>query len=112
MHLVGGRAKACEIYYRILCEAMLRGFKHQLVADGLKNSDKSLSTTRHNSHQNHDWETYYSDLSNLQLRSDLIDKAMQEEMEVFAKSSEYTKVQLQDAYHFTGKGPIGKNMWM
>ena len=45
-------------------------------------------------------------LSNLPLRSDLVDKAKQEEMEVFAKFPVYTKVPLQDAYHFTGKGPI------
>ena len=36
-----------------------------------------------------------------------MDKARHEEMEVFAKFLVYTKVPLQDAYHFTGKSPIG-----
>ena len=81
--------------------------KINLVADGHKNSDGSLFMTGHDEDKDHDWETYYDDLSHLPLRSDLIDKARQEGMEVFAKSPLYTEVPLQDAHHFTGKGPIG-----
>ena len=107
VQLVGGRAKASEVYPRKLCEATLHGLEDQLVADGHYNSDGSLFIAGHDEDRDHDWETYYDDLSNLQLRSDLVDKAKREEMEIFAKFPMYTKVPLQDAYHFTGKGPIG-----
>ena len=106
VQLVDGRAKACQVYPRNISEAMLRGPEDQLVADGLRNSDGSLFMTGHDEDRYHDWETYYDDLSHLPLRSDLVDKARQEEMEVFAKFPVYTKVPLLHAYHFTGKGPI------
>ena len=105
--LVGGRAKACEVYPRRLGEAMLRGHKDQLAADGHKNSDGSLLMTGHDEDRDHDWETYYDDLSNLPLRSDLVDKARQEEMEVFAKFPMYTKVPLQDATISSARVPLG-----
>ena len=97
VQLVGGRAKACEVYPRKLCEAMLRGLKDQLVADGLRNSDGSLFMTGHDEDRDHDWETYYDDLSNLPPRSDLVDKARHEDIEVFTKFPVYTKVPLQEA---------------
>ena len=61
---------------------MLRGLKDQLAADGHNKSDGSLLMTGHCEDKDHDWGTYYDNLSNLPLRSDLIDKARQEEMEV------------------------------
>ena len=94
VQFVGGRAKACEVYPRKLCEAMLRSLKNRLVADGLKNSDGLLFMTGHDEDRDHDWETYYDDLSNLPLRSHRVDKARQEEMEVFAKFPAYSKVPL------------------
>ena len=45
--LVGGRAKACEVYPRQLCEAMLQGLKDQLVDDGMQLADGTLLHTGH-----------------------------------------------------------------
>ena len=87
--------------------ATLRGLKDPLVADGHNNSDGSLFMTGHDEDRDHNWETYYDDLSHLPLRSNHVVKPWQEEMEVFAKSPVYARMPLQDAYHFTGKGPIG-----
>ena len=107
VQLIGGRAKACEIYPTKLCEAMLRGLKDQLVADGRLCADGSLMLTGHEDDKPEDWGTYYDDMSNLPLRTDLVRKARQEEMDVFAKFPVYKKVPIADSWHHTGKGPIG-----
>ena len=65
VQLVGGRAQACGVYPRRLCEAMLRGLKDQLVADGHNNSNASLFMTGHDGEKDHELETYDDDLSNL-----------------------------------------------
>ena len=104
--LVGGRAKACEVYPRQLCEAMLQGLKDQLVDDGMQLADGTLLHTGHDEDGEH-WDEYTDDISGLPLRSDLVAKAREEEMEVFNQFPVYRKVPLADAWFYTGKGPIG-----
>ena len=106
--LIGGRAKVCEIYPRKLCEAMLRGLSDQLTADGLRNPDGTLFNTGHDEwesclnsvgDQPGNWEQFYDDISGLPLRTDLVRKARQEEMDIFHQFPVYKKVPLADAFH-------------
>ena len=112
VQLIGNRAKACEVYPVKLCEAIVQGLRDQLVCDGKKQLDGTLMhTVVDDDDDNIRWDQYSDDLSGKPLRSDLVIKARQEEIDTFNQFPVYTKVPLEDAYHFTGKGPIG-TMWI
>ena len=105
--LIGGRAKACEVYPTVLCEAIVQGLRDQLLHDGRLMEDGTLNVAHHDEDKRVRWDEYVDDISGKPLRTDLIKKARQEEMDTFNQFPVYTKVPIEDAYFFTGKGPIG-----
>ena len=85
---------------------MLQGLKDQLVDDEMQLADGNLLHTGHDEDGEH-WDEYTDDISGLPLKSDLVAKAREEEMEVFNKCLVHRKVPLADAWFYSGKGPIG-----
>ena len=105
--LIGGRAKACEMYPVKLCEAIVQGLRDHLIEDKRRGDEGSLMNTVHDKGFDERWDEFTDDLSRRPMRSDLVKAAKREEIEIFNQFPVYRKVPLEDAYHFTGKGPIG-----
>ena len=78
--LIGGRAKACEIYPTKLCEAIVQGLKDQLVEDERRGDEGSLMNTVHDEGFDERWDEFTDDLSGKPMRSDLVKVARREEI--------------------------------
>ena len=113
--LMGGRAGPCEVYPQALCEAILAGLRNQLRADCKRNMDGTFNLVCHEEDDcevmrerlMHVWDEYTDDISGQPLRSDLVAKARQEEMDVFNAFPVYKKVPISTCQYHTGKNPIG-----
>ena len=54
VQLIGGRAGPCEVYPTPLCEAIVRGLKDQMEADGISMVNSSLLAMHHE--EEHKWD--------------------------------------------------------
>ena len=100
IQLMSGRAKAAQVYPDELCDAVLRGLKHQLTIDGVIRSPMDFKVLmledENEEFDNNDFssEQYYDDVSGKWLDTGLVDAARKEEMDVFKQHNVYTKVPL------------------
>ena len=76
-----------------------------MEADGISMVNSSLLAMHHE--EEHRWDEFSDDISGKPLRSDLVHEARKEEIDIFHQFPVYEKVPIEDAYYFTGKGPIG-----
>ena len=116
VHLLGGRAAKAAIYPPQLCEAILRGLKRQLIADGsISRNEKMLQVCQES------WmdafiysfceidsdEEFIDDVSGLPLDPVMVRAARKEEIDVFRQHQVYSKVSIDEAWSKTNKAPIG-----
>ena len=123
VQLTDGRARACQVYPVKLSLQILRGFRKQLQQDGhlgligsvcCEDPVEDENFTEENwkigvdSESTADGEViYYDDISGAPLKSELVDAAIQEEMDQYTKHEVYTKVPLARCWERTGKKPVG-----
>ena len=109
MALLGGRAKACQVYPDKLCRAMLTGIKQELVHSGIiKGKDEDMLMVNADDHNCDDYlDQYVDDISGRPLIRELVQEARAAEMSKFREHNVYSKVPIAEAVRMTGKQPIG-----
>ena len=107
VHLMGGRAKAAQVYPQGLVDSILRGLKKQMEKSGMINA---LEVGPVNEEPERDWEAEYPDIYD-QVSGKLLDPVMIKE----ARATElgyvhnygvYKKVPVAVCWERTGKAPI------
>ena len=109
VQLMGGRARACQVYPDKLCRYILKGIKAELVHSGIikpTNNDMSLNSVEDNDSMEY-MTQYVDDMSGKPLRSELVKIARDDEMKKFSEHNVYTKVPIRECVEKTGKQPIG-----
>ena len=119
VQLLGGKAKACAVYPRELCRAVIRGAVRQMELDaadmmsievvgecddvdvmGLDQESGDL-----------EWMKYWDDTNGKELRADLVKAARMEEIKEVRRMKVWTKVPRSQCIAETGKPPI-KVRWV
>lgn len=110
IYCMGGIAKAAQVYPPKLVRAVLQGLKEQLKLDGHLSSFEETSAGPSPHHdwfeEEPDWSTYVDDSAGTPLRTDLVVKAREEELQWVKKEKICHKVPLRQCYDRTGKAPI------
>ena len=109
IQLVGGRARACQVYPEKLCRSILRGIRNELVNSGIvkPTAGDMLNVSQENNEADEYSEEYYDDVSGQPLDRTLVRAARSEEMIEFKQHTVYTKVPISECIRVTGKNPIG-----
>ena len=109
VQLVGGRAKACQVYPKGLCRAILRGIKAELTNNGLLAMvyQDVLITSSEDDDIVEFEGNFIDDMSGKVLNRELVIAARKEEMQTYFDHKAYDKVQISEAMRVTGKQPIG-----
>ena len=109
IQLLGGRARACQVYLDKLCRASLVGIRNELVSSGkIKASIKDmLNASQENWDPDEHFDEYVDNASGQPLVRELVQSARKEEMEEFAQHGVCTKVPISESIRMTGKGPKG-----
>ena len=130
VHLVSGKARACQVYPVSLCLRILRGLYRQLSDDRLI-LQRQIGTvcneeiTDNGEFTDNNWEGFeaswhgseetfaatrpvcYDDISGAPLPEELVEAAVGEEMAEYHKHMVYEKVPIAQCLERTGKKPIG-----
>ena len=109
IQLMGGKARACQVYPDKLCRAILKGIRQELVHSGfIEYDDKDMMVVGAQNDEPEEYiEEYVDDMSGQILDTHLVREARQLEMKKFSEHEVYTKVPISEAIHVTGKKPIG-----
>ena len=109
IQLLGGRARACQVYPDKLCRAILVGIRNELVNTGKikANSMDMLNVSQENLDPEEYFDEYVDDVSGQPLVRELVQSARKEEMVEFEQHGVYTKVPISECIRVTGKRPIG-----
>ena len=109
IQLLGGRAKACQVYPEKLCRAILVGIRNELVSIGKVEvtNDDMLNVSQENVDAEEYLDEYVDDVSGQPLIRELVQSARKEEMVEFEQHGVYTKVPISECIRMSGKGPIG-----
>ena len=83
----------------------IKGLKNQMRMDGRVIAG-GIGNVMPAEEDSVEWGQYYDDISGEALNPQLVKKAREEEMREFKKHGVYTKVDIQEAWRVTGKGPI------
>ena len=109
VQLVGGRARACQVYPDKLCRYISKGIKAELVHSGIiigTVTDMILVSAEDNQ-VNEYVDEYVDDMSGKPLIPSLGKTARGEEMAKFRQHDVYTKVPMSECVAMTGKQRIG-----
>lgn len=109
VQLVGGRAKACQVYPKGLCRAILRGIRAELTNNGLLAMVyQDVLITSSEDDDIVEFEGHFiDDMSGKVLNRELVIAARKEEMQTYFDHKAYDKVPISEAMRVTGKQPIG-----
>ena len=97
VHLMGGRAKACQVYPEKLVRAILKGIRAELVNNGtiaMLHTDL-LNIDSESEAMNHIDGQFVDDMSGQTLNTQLVLKARKEEMDKYFSHSDYDKVPIE-----------------
>ena len=109
IQLMGGRARACQVYPDKLCKYILKGIRNELVHSGIikgEVNEMTLASVEDNECQDY-MDEYVDDMSGKPLISRLVNEARGDEMAKFRQHNVYTKVPISECVASTGKQPIG-----
>ena len=114
IQLLGGRARACQVYPDKLCLYILKGIRSELIHSGIIKGTINEMTL--NSVQDHECANYVNeyvdDMSGKPLKTNLVKKAREDEkMDKVKQHNVYTKVPISKCIATTGKQPIGSK-WL
>ena len=106
-----GRAKKAQVYPPKLVEAILKGFREQLISDALLRPNEIGTVCCEEGVPDFenffDYEATYDEYTGAELPPELVEKAKQEELETYRKHAVYTKMPRSECFRITGKPPIG-----
>ena len=113
VQLVSGRAKACEVYPKELCKAIMRGLSRQLEKDGRMSRHGQGVTCQEGAELNdleehpHDDlpELVYDNVTGALLDREKVRKAREVEFDFVDRKHLYDEVPICEAYQVTGKRP-------
>ena len=106
--LLGGKARACQVYPDKLCRAMLKGIRDELVHSIIgSQSDDMLMVNPEDSAWQEYLDEYVDDVTGKPLIRELVVEARGAEMEKFRQHKVYTKRPISECVKVTGKQPIG-----
>ena len=105
--LIGGRAKAAQVYPTQLCTSILKGLKRQLTCDGVlsRRHIGSIEPEEETLDSTDLWGEFY-DVSGNALESSKVREARLEEIQGLKDRGTYEKVPIEECHRVTGKGPI------
>ena len=109
VHLMGGKAKACQVYPPKLVKAICRGIQLELKHNGILSlAYKDMLSVSQEDADVIEYEgQFYDDVSGQILKKDLVIAARKEEMATYYAHKAYDKVPITESWEVTGKGPIG-----
>ena len=109
IQLVGGRARACQVYPEKLCRAILTGIRNEVVNCGTvtAKSGDMLNINQDHYDPAEYMDEYVDDISGQPLIRELVQAARGEEMAEFDQHNVYAKAPISECIRITGKGPIG-----
>ena len=86
MPLLGGRARACQIYPNKLCRAMLTGIKQELAHSGIiQGKDEDMLMVNADDRNCEDYlDQYVDDISGQPLQRQFVQEASTAEMSTFS----------------------------
>ena len=98
IQLVGGRARACQVYPEKLCRSILRGIRNELVNSGIvKPMAGDMLNVSQETHEPEEYsEEYDDDVSGQPLDRNLVRAARSEEMVEFKQHTVYIKVPISE----------------
>ena len=109
IQLMGGRARACQVYPDKLCRYILKGIKNELLHSGIikgEVNEMALASVEDQECQDY-MDEYVDDMSGKPLITSLVNEARGDEMKKFRQHNVYTKVPIAECVATTGKQPIG-----
>ena len=112
VQLIGGKAKAAEIYPDDLVATLLRGLlreRHNMrllgsLEFGPCNDEPDIPT---GIDMGEDWDEFIDEVSGKPLETSKVEAARSEELDFAERYNLWTPVPIQEAWDVTGKGPIG-----
>ena len=109
VQLMGGRAKACQVYPENLVRAILKGIRLELAHSGMLSMvyGDLLHIDAEDEAMNDINGYFIDDMSGHKLDTKLVLKARKEEMDKYYAHNAYDKVPIEECHRVTGKGPIG-----
>jgi hypothetical protein len=107
VQLLGGKAKAAQVYPKRLCSAILKGLKKQLTCDGVISERfiGSVEPEEERVEDVEDWETY-CDESGIPLETGMVKEARRDEVDGLKGRGTYVKRTLEECWRVTGRAPI------
>ena len=113
VQLVGGKAKACQIYPRDFCRAVCQGVASEkklrelgMQSVDILSVDEIMSVDPSQEIHEYVGEEAFDDTSGSQLVPSMVAAARREEIEYFRQMGVYRKVHRDECWQATGKGPI------
>ena len=107
--MIGGRAKAAEVYPPKLCRATVTGLIKQMKEDRRITSGDVAAVVPDDKED--DIQQFWDDISGKPLDIEGVRKARREELEELKKHNVYRKVPVSKCLDETGKPPVGKR-WL
>ena len=112
VHLMSGRASACQVYPAGLCRAVCRGVIQQARHDAADLMSLKCETVEGDEISNvqeepEDWRKYWDDMSGQELDAGMTRAARAEEICEIHKMGVYEKVTIEECLRETGRMPIG-----
>ena len=98
VHLLGGRAKACQVYPENLVRAILKGIRQELTHNGILSiTHRDILSVSSEDADVIDYDGHFiDDMSGQTLNTKLVIEARREEMNVYLRHNAYDKVPIEE----------------